>query len=105
MVSEPSPSHRTHSVTPIDLVDPKDIPFAVAVNAFDGKVGHNLKRCGGRWTSPITYPCHVPLIVFDARRTSSVRDTLLVVLDIALSRAENDAQPPENARSPSPDEL
>jgi hypothetical protein len=30
----------------------------------------------------------VELIVFDARKTGSVRDALLVVLEVALARAE-----------------
>jgi hypothetical protein len=33
----------------------------------------------------------VPLIAFDARETGSVRDALLIVLDVALSRAEEAA--------------
>ncbi|MFE7764417.1 ATP/GTP-binding protein [Streptomyces sp. NPDC057438] len=68
----------------VDYFEHKRIPFAVAVNAFDGEVAHDLDEV--RWALDIAE--HVPLTVFDARRTGSVRDALLVVLDVALSRAE-----------------
>ena len=68
----------------VDYFEHKRIPFAVAVNAFDGEVEHDLDEV--RWALDIAE--HVPLVVFDARRTGSVRDALLVVLDVALTRAE-----------------
>jgi signal recognition particle receptor subunit beta len=68
----------------VDYFEHKDLPFVVAVNAFDGKVEHDLNEV--RWALDIAE--HVPLIVFDARKTGSVRDALLVVLELALSRAE-----------------
>jgi signal recognition particle receptor subunit beta len=71
----------------VDYFEHRQIPFAVAVNAFDGDVEHDLDEV--RWALDI--PQHVPLIVFDARRTGSVRDALLVVLDVALSRAQTTA--------------
>ncbi|MDX3697560.1 ATP/GTP-binding protein [Streptomyces europaeiscabiei] len=71
----------------VDYFEHKRIPFAVAVNAFDGEVEHDLDEV--RWALDIAE--HIPLIVFDARRTGSVRDALLVVLDVALSRAETAA--------------
>ena len=71
----------------VDYFEHKDIPFAVAVNAFDGKVGHDLDEV--RWALDIAE--HVPLFVFDARQRGSVRDALLVVLDVAVARAERTA--------------
>ena len=68
----------------VDYFEHRDVPFAVAVNAFDGEVEHDLEEV--RWALDIAE--HVPLIVFDARKTGSVRDALLVVLEVALSRAE-----------------
>ncbi|MFG2006914.1 ATP/GTP-binding protein [Spirillospora sp. NPDC048911] len=68
----------------VDYFEYKDIPFVVAINAFDGKVEHDLDEV--RWA--LDMADHVPLIVFDARRTGSVRDALLAVLELALSRAE-----------------
>ncbi|BBJ41417.1 ATP-binding protein [Streptomyces antimycoticus] len=69
----------------VDYFEHKDVPFAVAINAFDGEVQHDLAEV--RWALDISE--HVPLIVFDARETRSVRDALLVVLDVALSRAQS----------------
>jgi uncharacterized protein len=71
----------------VDYFEHKDIPFAVAINAFDGKIEHDLDEV--RWALDLTE--QVPLIAFDARKTGSVRDALLVVLDVALSRAEKAA--------------
>ncbi len=68
----------------MDYFEHKDVPFAVAVNAFDGEVEHDLDEV--RWALDIA--AHVPLIVFDARKMGSVRDALLTVLAVALSRAE-----------------
>ena len=68
----------------VDYFEHKDIPFVVAVNAFDGTVEHDLDEV--RWALDIAG--HVPLTVFDARKTGSVRDALLTVLELALSRAE-----------------
>jgi uncharacterized protein len=73
----------------VDYFEHKDVPFAVAVNAFDGGVEHDLAEV--RWALDIAE--HVPLIVFDARKTGSVRDALLVVLEVALFRAEGAAMP------------
>ncbi|MET8946187.1 ATP/GTP-binding protein [Streptomyces sp. NPDC004542] len=68
----------------VDYFEHRDVPFAVAVNAFDGKVEHDLKEV--RWALDIAE--HVPLVVFDARKTGSVRDALLAALQVAVSRAE-----------------
>jgi signal recognition particle receptor subunit beta len=68
----------------VDYFEHKDIPFAVAVNAFNGEIEHDLDEV--RWALDISE--HVPLTAFDARKTGSVRDALLVVLEVALSRAE-----------------
>lgn len=68
----------------VDYFEHKDIPFAVAVNAFDGRIDHELDDV--RWALDV--PPQVPVVAFDARERASVRDTLLVVLEHALARAE-----------------
>jgi signal recognition particle receptor subunit beta len=73
----------------VDYFEHKDVPFVVAVNAFDGAVEHDLDEV--RWALDVAE--NVPLIVFDARSTGSVRDALLAVLEVALSRAEAAAAP------------
>jgi uncharacterized protein len=68
----------------VDYFEHREIPFAVAINAFDGELDHDLTEV--RWALDV--PDHVPVLVFDARDRGSVRDALLVVLEIALARAE-----------------
>jgi signal recognition particle receptor subunit beta len=68
----------------VDYFEHRQIPFAVAVNAFDGKVEHTLEEV--RWALDVTE--RVPVVVFDARERGSVRDALLVVLEQALARTE-----------------
>ncbi|MFF3821884.1 ATP/GTP-binding protein [Streptomyces bluensis] len=68
----------------VDYFEHKEIPFAVAVNAFDGTVEHTLDEV--RWALDVAE--EVPLVVFDARERGSVRDALLVVLELALARTE-----------------
>ncbi|MFE2429032.1 ATP/GTP-binding protein [Streptomyces sp. NPDC059373] len=67
----------------VDYFEHKQIPFVVAVNAFDGKVEHDLDEV--RWALDVAD--QVPLVTFDARRRGSVRDALLAVLELALERA------------------
>ncbi|WP_329136863.1 ATP/GTP-binding protein [Streptomyces sp. NBC_01476] len=68
----------------VDYFEHKEIPFAVAVNAFDGRIQHELDEV--RWALDVAD--QVPVIAFDARERGSVRDALLVVLELALSRVE-----------------
>ncbi len=70
----------------IDFFERAGMPFVVGVNAFDGRLAHDLNAI--RWALAIGE--HVPLVQFDARDRLSVRDALLVVLDRALDRATRD---------------
>jgi signal recognition particle receptor subunit beta len=72
----------------IDFVERAGLPFAVGVNAFDGRLALDLPAV--RWALAIGD--HVPLVQFDARDRLSVRDALLVVLDRALERATRDRE-------------
>ena len=67
----------------VDYFERSDLPFVVAVNAFDGQLAHDLDSI--RWALALREG--VPVVVFDARRRLSVRDAILVVLDLALARA------------------
>jgi uncharacterized protein len=69
----------------VDYFEHRQIPFAVAANAFDGRIAHDLEEV--RWALDVAD--QVPVIAFDARERGSVRDALLVVLELALTRAEN----------------
>jgi signal recognition particle receptor subunit beta len=68
----------------VDYFEHREIPFAVAVNAFDGRVEHDLDDV--RWALDVAD--HVPVTVFDARERGSVRDALLVVLEHARATAQ-----------------
>ncbi len=67
----------------VDYFERSDLPFAVAVNAFEGQIAHDIESI--RWALALREG--VPILVFDARRRLSVRDAMLVVLDLALARA------------------
>ncbi|RKN38930.1 ATP-binding protein [Micromonospora endolithica] len=72
----------------IDFFERAGLPFVVGVNAFNGRVAHDLTAI--RWALAIGD--HVPLVQFDARDRLSVRDALLVVLDRALDRATRERE-------------
>ncbi|GAA4564403.1 ATP/GTP-binding protein [Micromonospora coerulea] len=67
----------------VDFFERAGLPFVVGVNAFDGRLAHDLASV--RWA--LALGDQVPLVQFDARDRLSVRDALLVVLDRALDRA------------------
>jgi hypothetical protein len=67
----------------IDYFEQTNLPFVVAVNAFDGRLEHDLDTI--RWALAVRE--EVPVVAFDARERQSVRDALLVLLELALRRA------------------
>ncbi len=73
----------------VDYFEHTDLPFVVAVNAFDGQLKHDLDEV--RWALAVRED--VPVVAFDARERQSVRDTLLVLLELALSRATGNPAP------------
>lgn len=67
----------------VDYFERDGMPFAIAVNAFDGQMAHSLPDI----RSALDVTPDVPIVAFDARSTASVRDALIVVLELALTRA------------------
>ena len=67
----------------VDYFEHHDIPFVVAANRFNGELAHDLDDV--RWA--LAVPDETPLIDFDARECSSVRDALLSVLHRSLAKA------------------
>jgi uncharacterized protein len=67
----------------VDYFERARMPYVVAVNAFDGWLSHQLDEI--RWALAVEEG--VPVVAFDARDRASVRDTLLILLDQALSAA------------------
>src|SRR3954468_3256461 len=68
----------------VDYFERSGLPFAVAVNTFDGHLTHDLTEV--RWALAVNE--RVPVIAFDARQRSSVTDALLVVLEQALNKVQ-----------------
>jgi uncharacterized protein len=66
----------------VDYFEKVGLPFAVAVNTFDGRLAHQLEDV--RWALAVSDD--VPLITFDARQKVSVRNALLTVLRNARDR-------------------
>ena len=67
----------------VDYFEQAALPFVVAVNTFDGQLAHSLEEV--RWALAVSD--HVPVVAFDARVRTSVRDAMLIVLERALQRA------------------
>jgi uncharacterized protein len=67
----------------VDYFEHAGLPFVIAVNAFHGRLTHELGEV--RWA--LAVHDDIPVIAFDARDRLSVRDALLAVLDQALARA------------------
>jgi signal recognition particle receptor subunit beta len=68
---------------PVDYFERAGLPFVVAVNTFNGQLAYDLADV--RWALAVND--RVPVVTFDARQRTSVRDALLVVLEQALDRA------------------
>jgi uncharacterized protein len=67
----------------VDYFEHTGLPFVIAVNAFHGRLQHELDAV--RWALAVRDD--IPVIAFDARDRLSVRDALLAVLDRALAKA------------------
>ncbi|MDG6100924.1 ATP/GTP-binding protein [Dactylosporangium aurantiacum] len=67
----------------VDYFEQAGLPFVVAVNTFNGQLAHSLDEV--RWALAVND--QVPVVAFDARVRTSVRDAMLVVLERALQRA------------------
>ncbi len=68
----------------VDYFEQIGLPFVVGVNAFHGRLAHNLQDV--RWALAIDDS--IPVVAYDARDRLSVRDALLAVLDRALAKAQ-----------------
>jgi signal recognition particle receptor subunit beta len=67
----------------VDYFERKGMPFAVAVNTFDGTLVYPLDAV----REALDVGTEVPVVSFDARDSGSVRDSLVIVLEHALARA------------------
>jgi signal recognition particle receptor subunit beta len=67
----------------VDYFERAKLPFVVAVNRFNGQLAHTLDEV--RWALAVDE--RVPVLSFDARTRTSVRDAMLVLLERALQHA------------------
>ncbi|THA30568.1 ATP/GTP-binding protein [Streptomyces sp. A1277] len=73
----------------IDYFERRDIPFAVAVNCFEG--ADRFPTATVR--AALDLDPGVPLLMCDARDRSSARDVLVAVVEHALARADRPREP------------
>lgn len=66
----------------IDYFEQRSIPFVVAVNKFEGVLSHDL----GDVRQALQLPQEIPVVACDAREWDSVKETLLVLFDLIVSR-------------------
>lgn len=72
-----------HCFPAIDYMEQADVPFIVAVNAFDGTLRHHPEDV----RDALDIPEHIPVVVTDARNRTAVRDTLVHLVKHAMTMA------------------
>ncbi|MEE1927296.1 ATP/GTP-binding protein [Streptomyces sp. TRM 70351] len=77
------------SFAAIDYVERRGLPFAVAVNCFDGARVHPVETV----RAALDLDEDVPLLLCDARRRESARDVLVALVEHALRTAAARRQP------------
>jgi uncharacterized protein len=68
----------------LDYFESRHIPFVIAVNLFDGRLFHDLDDL----RSALNIDSHIPIITTDARSRGQVKDTVLALLELVMTRAE-----------------
>ena len=71
----------------IDYMERADVPFIVAINAFDGVLAHHPDDV----RDALDVPEYVPVVVTDARHTAAVKDTVIALVRQAMSMANTQA--------------
>lgn len=71
----------------IDYFEQRSIPFVVAVNKFEGVLSHDL----GDIRQALQLAQEIPVVACDAREWDSVKETLLVLFDLIVSRLSANA--------------
>lgn len=67
----------------VDYMERTNVPFVVAINAFDSKLLHHPDDV----RVALDVPHDVPVVVTDARAKVAVRDTIIALVRHAMSRA------------------
>jgi uncharacterized protein len=69
----------------VDYFEATGLPFVVAVNLFDGVATHHPRQV----REALSVPANIPVVLCDARRTTHVQETLVLLVGSALRRAQN----------------
>jgi signal recognition particle receptor subunit beta len=67
----------------VDYFEHRDIPFVVAVNRFDGTEHHSIQDV----REALDLDPSTPVTTNDARDREAVKDTVLLLLDVVLTKA------------------
>jgi signal recognition particle receptor subunit beta len=68
----------------VDYFEALDVPFIVACNLFDGIAIHHPREV----REALRVPANTPVVLCDARRRSHVQETLVLLVEGALRRAQ-----------------
>ena len=69
----------------VDYFEALGVPFVVACNLFDGVATHHPREV----REALRVPANVPVVLCDARRRSHVQETLILLVEGALRRAQS----------------
>jgi signal recognition particle receptor subunit beta len=72
-----------HCFPATDYMEEANVPFVVAVNAFEGVIRHHPDDV----REALDVSIEVPVLVTDARQRPAVRDTLVTLVRHAMTRA------------------
>ncbi len=67
----------------IDYFEDRQIPFVVVLNRFDGQLMHSVDAV----RAALQLDPDVPIVTTDARNRENVKESVLALLDVVLSRA------------------
>ncbi len=67
----------------IDYFEDRQIPFVVVLNRFDGQLMHSVDAV----RAALQLDPDVPIVTTDARNRQNVKESVLALLDVVLSRA------------------
>ncbi len=68
----------------VDYFETLGIPFVVAVNLFNGVFRHHPREV----REALSVPSHVPIVLCDARNRLHAKETLVLLVEAALRRAQ-----------------
>ncbi len=70
------------SFSPIDFFEDRGLPYVIGLNCFDGKLTHGVEEV----RDALAVADHVPIVRCDARDKTSVRNTLITMVEYSMER-------------------